>query len=92
MVKKSAGILFYRFRKNLPEVLLVHPGGPFWSQKDQGAWSIPKGEFAEDESPLDAAKREVKEELGTNASGNFIELTPVKQKKRKSHLCMGTRK
>ena len=80
MVKKSAGILFYRFHKNLPEVLLVHPGGLFWSKKDQGAWSIPKGEFAEDESPLDAAKREVKEELGINASGNFIELTPVKQK------------
>ncbi len=60
------------------EVLLVHPGGPFWAKKDKGAWSIPKGEF-QDEAPLDAAIREVKEELGLTLSGHFIELTPVKQ-------------
>ena len=80
MSKKSAGILLYRFHNKLPEVLLVHPGGPFWKKKDEGAWSIPKGEFAQNEDPLDAAKREVKEELGINVQGEFIELAPVKQK------------
>lgn len=80
MLKQSAGILVYRFHKNLPEVLLVHPGGPFWATKDLGAWSIPKGEFEADENPLDAAKREVKEETGLKIQGDFIELTPVKQK------------
>ncbi len=80
MHKKSAGILLYHFQNNLPGILLVHPGGPFWAKKDLGAWSIPKGEFEEDENPLDAAKREVEEELGIKVSGEFIELTPVKQK------------
>lgn len=80
MQKKSAGILLYRFQNNLPEVLLVHPGGPFWAKKDLGVWSIPKGEFEADENPLDAAKREVKEETGIKVQGDFIELTPVKQK------------
>lgn len=80
MQKKSAGILLYRFHNNLPEVLLVHPGGPFWAKKDLGAWSIPKGEIEADENPLDAAKREVKEETGITVQGDFIELTPVKQK------------
>lgn len=78
--KKSAGILLYRFRNNLAEVLLVHPGGPFWAKKDEGAWSIPKGEFEDDEDPLDAAKREMDEETGIKVSGEFIELTPVRQK------------
>lgn len=80
MAKRSAGILFYRVHNKVPQVLLVHPGGPFWLNKEKGAWSIPKGEFAEDELPLEAAKREVKEELGVHVSGKFIELTPVKQK------------
>jgi predicted NUDIX family NTP pyrophosphohydrolase len=80
MPKKSAGILLYRFHNNLPEILLVHPGGPFWAKKDAGAWSIPKGEFEENENPLDAAKREVEEETGIKVSGKLIELTPVKQK------------
>lgn len=80
MQKKSAGILLYRFHNNLTEVLLVHPGGPFWVKKDLGAWSIPKGEFDEDEKPLDAAIREVEEELGIKVAGKFIELSPVKQK------------
>jgi len=80
MSKKSAGILLYRFHNNLPEVLLVHPGGSFWAKKDLGAWSIPKGEFEADENPLDAAKREVEEETGIKVHGAFIELTPVKQK------------
>jgi predicted NUDIX family NTP pyrophosphohydrolase len=83
MQKKSAGILLYRFYNNLPELLLVHPGGPFWAKKDLGAWSIPKGEFNETENPLDAAKREVEEETGIKVSGEFIELTPVKQKRGK---------
>ena len=78
--RKSAGIILYRFRNNLPEVLLVHPGGPFWAKKDWGAWSIPKGEFDDDEAPLDAAKREIREETGIAVSGIFIELTPVRQK------------
>ncbi|MFC0771503.1 NUDIX domain-containing protein [Terrimonas alba] len=78
--KKSAGILLYRFSGGLPEVLLVHPGGPFWAKKDIGAWSIPKGEFEAEEDPLSAAQRELAEETGIKAEGNFIELTPVKQK------------
>ena len=73
MSRISAGIILYRFKKKLPEVLLVHPGGPYWQNKDLGAWSIPKGEFEEEESPLDAAKREVVEETGMVVSGIFIE-------------------
>ena len=80
MQKKSAGILLYRFHNNVPEVLLVHPGGPFWAKKDLSAWSIPKGESEADENPLDAAKREVEEETGIKVKGDFMELTPVKQK------------
>ena len=80
MGKKSAGILIYRIHDNLIEVLLVHPGGPFWAKKDVGAWSIPKGEFEKGEDPLAAAKREVKEELGIIVSGEFVELLPVRQK------------
>ena len=76
----SAGILLYRFKNKLIEVFLVHPGGPFWAKKDLGAWSIPKGEFTDDEDPLDAAKREFEEETGMQISGNFIALTPVRQK------------
>ena len=80
MQKKSAGILLYRFHNNVPDVLLVHPGGPFWAKQDLSAWSIPKGEFEADENPLDAAKREVEEETGIKVKGDFMELTPVKQK------------
>jgi predicted NUDIX family NTP pyrophosphohydrolase len=80
MSKKSAGIILYRFNNNVLQVFLVHPGGPFWIKKDTGAWSVPKGEFEENENPLDAAKREMEEETGIKADGNFIELTPVKQK------------
>ncbi|MEP6927709.1 MAG: NUDIX domain-containing protein [Ginsengibacter sp.] len=75
--KKSAGILLYRKSKNVLEVFLVHPGGPFWKNKDEAAWSIPKGEFDENEEPLQAAIREFLEETGITVSGNFIELTPV---------------
>lgn len=80
MVKQSAGILVYRFTENVLEVFLVHPGGPFWKNKDLGAWSIPKGEFAIEEKPLDAARREFKEETGIELSGEFMELKPVKLK------------
>jgi len=79
MSKKSAGIILYRTQNDLFEILLVHPGGPFWVKKDEGAWTIPKGEF-DDEDPLEAAKREFEEETGKKVSGKFIELKPVKQK------------
>lgn len=80
MVRKSAGILVFRFSGKSLEVFLVHPGGPFWKNKDLGAWSIPKGEFTDDENALDAAIREFKEETGITISGSFIELSPVKLK------------
>ncbi|HET9277681.1 MAG TPA: NUDIX domain-containing protein [Flavitalea sp.] len=80
MANQSAGILLYRRKSNRIELLLVHPGGPFWQKKDHGAWTIPKGEFMDNEEALDAAKREFQEETGVALSGNFLELTPVKQK------------
>jgi predicted NUDIX family NTP pyrophosphohydrolase len=79
MAKPSAGLLLYRTKNGFLEVFLIHPGGPFWKNKDKGAWSIPKGEFS-GEPPLEAAKRELKEETGFNVNGPFIELTPIKQK------------
>lgn len=80
MVKKSAGILLYRFQHKKVQVLLVHPGGPFWAKKDLGSWSVPKGELDENENILDAAVREMEEETGFKADGPFIELQPMKQK------------
>jgi predicted NUDIX family NTP pyrophosphohydrolase len=68
----------YRRRQGLVEVLLVHPGGPFWTRKDRGAWSIPKGEFS-DEVPLEAAKREFQEETGFTAIGEFHPLETIRQ-------------
>ena len=80
MAKKlSAGILLYRKRKTGIEVLLVHPGGPLWAKKDDGAWSIPKGEYMEGEDPLVVAKREFYEETGFDAGGPCVELTAAKQ-------------
>ena len=79
MPKTAAGLLLYRYREGL-EVFLVHPGGPFWAAKDEGAWSIPKGEFEPGEEPLAAAQREFTEETGFVAAGNFLPLTPLKQK------------
>jgi predicted NUDIX family NTP pyrophosphohydrolase len=79
-MQKSAGILLFRTLNKNIQVFLVHPGGPFWKNKDLGAWSIPKGEFDEHEDPLDTAKREFKEETGTLVSGDFLKLSPVKQK------------
>ncbi len=78
--RQSAGILLFRKIFTKPEVFLVHPGGPFWKNKDEGAWSIPKGEFEDDENSLDAAKREFFEETGIKLSGEFVELRPVKLK------------
>ena len=80
MPKQSAGLLLYRQRKNHLEVFLVHPGGPLWAKKDLGSWSIPKGEFDEEE-PLLAAKREFQEETGFDApQGEYIPLKHVTQK------------
>ena len=79
----SAGILVYRYKNNDLQVLLVHPGGPFWSGKDLGAWSIPKGIFDESEKPLDAAKREFREETGFVVEGEFIELGELRQPSKK---------
>lgn len=79
-MRKSAGLLVYRKKNSLPEFFLVHPGGPFWKNKDIGAWSVPKGEFEDDEQPLKAAIREFEEETGVLMEGNFIELKPVIQK------------
>ncbi|MEO5643422.1 MAG: NUDIX domain-containing protein [Bacteroidia bacterium] len=78
--KQSAGIVLFRMDKKQVEIFLVHPGGPFFAKKDAGAWSIPKGEFTEEENPLAAAKREFFEETGQKAEGNFLPLTPIKQK------------
>lgn len=82
MPKKSAGILACRIKNNLLEVLLVHPGGPFWKNKDVGVWSIPKGEYLEGEEPKTAAIREFKEELGIeiDKKSDFIQLNTIKQK------------
>jgi predicted NUDIX family NTP pyrophosphohydrolase len=79
MPKRSAGLLMYRRRNDQLEVLLAHPGGPFWAKKDLGAWSIPKGEFDSDEDPLQAAKREFEEESGVVPSGDFVALGEIKQ-------------
>jgi predicted NUDIX family NTP pyrophosphohydrolase len=86
-MKQSAGILLYRQKNNHSEVFLVHPGGPFWARKDLHSWSIPKGEFNEDEFPLDAAKREFEEETGFPLTGQTTELTPIKQKGGKLVIC-----
>lgn len=79
MPKRSAGILMFRRRDSGIEVLLVHPGGPFWKNKDAGAWSIPKGEHGEADDPLEAAKREFKEETGIPVRGEFVALDEIKQ-------------
>lgn len=79
-MRQSAGILLFRRRASVMEFFLVHPGGPFWQHKHAGAWTIPKGEFTDEEEPLAAAKREFAEETGTEINGTFIPLNPVKQK------------
>lgn len=77
---RSAGILLYKIENANLLFFLVHPGGPFWKDKDAGSWTIPKGEFTEEEEPLAAAKREFFEETGQGVDGDFFELKPVKQK------------
>ena len=78
--KASAGVLLYRVRDGRTEVLLVHPGGPFWQRKDEGAWSIPKGEFDEGEAAEAAARREFAEETGLALDTSLTALTPVRQR------------
>lgn len=78
-MKKSAGLLLFRGRAETAEVFIVHPGGPFWAKKDGGSWSIPKGEYEDGEEPLEAARREFKEETGFAIDGVFKALTPLKQ-------------
>jgi predicted NUDIX family NTP pyrophosphohydrolase len=80
MPPTSAGLLMYRRRPDGTQVLLVHPGGPFWRNKDDGAWTIPKGEVAAGEQPLAAAVREFAEETGFAPAGDFSPLAPVRQK------------
>jgi predicted NUDIX family NTP pyrophosphohydrolase len=89
MAKRSAGILMYRWRDRRPELFLVHPGGPFWAKKDDGAWSIPKGLYEEGEDPLAAAKREFEEETGCVPQGRFFELGSFKQPSGKQIIAWG---
>jgi predicted NUDIX family NTP pyrophosphohydrolase len=77
---RSAGLLLHRWAADVPEVLIGHPGGPFWVRRDDGAWSIPKGEYSADEDPWDAARREFAEEIGVPApDGERLDLGTVKQ-------------
>jgi predicted NUDIX family NTP pyrophosphohydrolase len=80
MPKRSAGLMMFRKLNEELEVFLVHPGGPLWAKKDKGAWTIPKGEFDEDENPLVAARREFEEETGFDAMGEFLDLGSIRQK------------
>lgn len=84
MAKTSAGLILYRMQSGQLEVLLVHPGGPFWSKKDEGAWFVPKGELNVGEEPLAGAKREFEEETGLKPEGEFLALGSVKQKSGKT--------
>jgi predicted NUDIX family NTP pyrophosphohydrolase len=80
MSRRSAGLLIYRLRESGPEVLLVHPGGPLWAQRDTNAWSLPKGEYTDAEEPLAAACREFREETGFEVpAGTPVALTPLRQ-------------
>jgi len=79
MPQRSAGILLYRRRRGAVEVLLVHPGGPFWAKKDEGAWSIPKGTYEPAEDPLAAARREFAEETGSQPDGEAVALGAFRQ-------------
>ena len=78
--KQSAGILMYRLKNAGLEVFLVHPGGPFWKKKDAASWTIPKGEFTNEEGALPAAIREFREETSFTPAGPFIPLTAIRQK------------
>ncbi len=92
MAKASAGLVLYRRRAGSIQVFLVHPGGPFYAKKDEGVWSIPKGEHGPEEDPLSAACREFAEETGFTAAGPFLPLAPLKQKSGKvvwAFACQG---
>jgi predicted NUDIX family NTP pyrophosphohydrolase len=78
MAKRSAGLVMYRWRDACIEVLLVHPGGPFWKHRDQGAWSIPKGEVNPEEPLLEAAAREFREETSVEPHGPYVSLGAVR--------------
>lgn len=78
--RQSTGLLMYRHGGDALEVFLVHPGGPYWSKKDEGSWTLPKGEYEVGEEPLAAAQREFHEETGFDANEPFMELGTVKQK------------
>lgn len=80
MPKTSAGLMLYRFHDGALQVLLVHPGGPFWAKKDAGAWTIPKGEVEPEEDQFAAARREFEEELGFSPSGHFVPVGTITQK------------
>ena len=90
--RKSAGILLYRDADPETEVFLVMHGGPYWVNKDAGAWTIPKGEFDESETPLQAALREFEEEIGVKLQGDFIELQPIVQKAGKQVLAFAQKR
>jgi predicted NUDIX family NTP pyrophosphohydrolase len=80
MSKVSAGLIMYRFKKGHLQVLLVHPGGPYWKNKDAGAWTIPKGEANPNEELLSVAQREFTEETGVVPRAPYTPLTPIKQR------------
>jgi predicted NUDIX family NTP pyrophosphohydrolase len=80
MTRQSAGVLLHRTRAGELQVFLVHPGGPLWRNKDEGAWSIPKGEFTDGEDALAVARREFQEETGARVDGRFVALAPVRQR------------
>lgn len=92
MPKPSAGILLYRFRDGEPEVLVIHPGGPFWKGKDLGAWSIPKGQIEQGDEPLATGVRELEEEIGLKLppDAKFITLKPIRQSGGKLVHCFAT--
>lgn len=83
-MRRSAGILMYKYRGDELLVLLAHPGGPYWAKKDLGSWSIPKGEYDDGEDPLTAAVREFQEETGGQVQGPFLSLGEVAQSNRKT--------
>lgn len=87
MAKISSGVLLYRKHASSIEILLVHPGGPFFAKKDEGSWTIPKGELIDNEDPLAAAIREFEEETGYKPAGDFIALSSIKQKGGKIVQC-----
>lgn len=86
-MKESAGLLLFRKLQVYPEFFLAHPGGPFFARKNEGFWTIPKGELVDGENPLDAAQREFAEEIGIKPHGDFIQLKHIIQKGGKKVFC-----